>query len=690
MYAQRFSHRVSYSSLAWIAATAGILSSTTQATAQLVDVKQQARASREKLVSEIASVDSDRLRAKLINSTENRDLARWYAGEMQLQDRWMPLEEAQTEAAGEENWQEYRELRHQASNTLRDHESLARWCEKHELADLSRMHWLAVLRFDRSHRAALSALQPNQTQASAKEQLAAQKKRRREQEKQARKIQAKVEKLKRQFDKGPAEQKQAAKAQLLAIDDPQAVRPLVKEFAAQEKEEQKLTERGTLLMQVLGGIDSSAAVETLANAAVFAEEPETRYEARKQLDEKPLEETVPLLVSGLQMPVSVSVNVSQSGSSVVRNFTYEQEQADGSDATGNNYDYQTIAGPRYQSVPMYRNISYVGPERLPDRVVRTPITEGHGRALVPYGITRTEYGCGRSHTWVLGTRYRYEYADEYTEERVISGGTRPGYATGEYVGDSIVETTNFEARMQNAKQQALAATNQVRDRLEQHNQQIGKNNEKIAEVLTQLTGAHLPPDPKTWWNWWGEYLQANPELVSVGAQSKLNAALLNLQQRGLARGTKVWTRTGKRAIETIAPGDYVLSQHPKTGELAYRLVLNIAVPKLIAVSKLDLDETELHLAEGHIVWSTGTGWRSVSKLKAGNSLHGVRSESVLSHMNEAFEIESFDLIVDEFHTLFVGEAGVLVHDGTAIKPTAAALPGFSPAAVASAVELAAK
>jgi len=157
----------------------------------------------------------------------------------------------------------------------------------------------------------------------------------------------------------------------------------------------------------------------------------------------------------------------------------------------------------------------------------------------------------------------------------------------------------------------------------------------------------------------------------------------------LARGTWIWTLEGLRAVETVLPGDYVLAQDPESGELAYRVVLAIDVPREFAVTKLEFDSHSVHCAPGHVVWRSGTGWRRVSKLVSSDSLHGVEVQLKLRQSTEAFSIDCYDLIVDGFHTFFVGESGVLVHDATPIKPTYVALPGFSSATVAGAVQLAA-
>ncbi|MEM8944073.1 MAG: hypothetical protein AAGD11_02740 [Planctomycetota bacterium] len=660
--------------------------------AQPVDVNAQARASRAKLVARIAEVDNQLLRARLINATENRDLARWYAGEMQWNARWMSLMEAEQAAAAEEPWLDYRELRNRASDSQHDHERLARWCDKRDLADLARLHWMHVLRFDSSHRVALGELNLvwHDGVLLTTDEAEASKQRRKTWKKQSRQWQANVRRLKKQIEVGQPEAKQAARADLLEIRSPEAVPALIEELAVAHKDQAKTIARGQLLVDALGGIDSPAAIDSLTEIAIHSTEPGIRYASINRLKNKPKASYIPALISALQMPVSMDVDISQSGSSVVSSYTYAQEQADGSEAYRYQNDTKTIPGPRYTAVPMGYIADYVGPKKVPGRTVRVPINPGHGSAPVAHGRTRTRSDCsGGSHTWVLGTDYSRQYGDQYVRKETIPGYTIAGYHTVRFTGYRYLETSNFVGRMQAATEESRLATQNVERQLEAHNQAIAANNQRVAEVLTEVTGETLSAFPKSWWNWWGTYLDAHPDIGTSGTRQQLNAALLNQQPRGLARGTWVWTRRGKRPIEQVRPGDFVLSQDTKTGELAYQLVLAIAAPRSLAVSKVEVDETELHCAPGHVVWSTGAGWQRVSKLNTNQSLHGLAAESPINDVVDAFEIDSYDLIVDGFHTFFAGERGVLVHDGTPIAPTHVALPGFSPAAVATAIELAA-
>jgi hypothetical protein len=48
----------------------------------------------------------------------------------------------------------------------------------------------------------------------------------------------------------------------------------------------------------------------------------------------------------------------------------------------------------------------------------------------------------------------------------------------------------------------------------------------------------------------------------------------------------------------------------------------------------------------------------------------------LDRVAEAESVETFNLVVADFNTYFVGESGVLVHDITPRRSTAAVVPGL--------------
>ncbi|NOZ39284.1 MAG: hypothetical protein GXP24_03555 [Planctomycetes bacterium] len=654
--------------------------------AQAIDVAEQARVSREKLVAEIARVDADLLRDKLLQSADNERLAHWYAGEVLVDDQWLTLDEAQQQAANDKQLTAYRKLREQAADRLVDHERLARWCEKHDLKDLAKMHWLHVLQFDQEHRAALSELGLTWHRGRLLTHKEAEQYKQREREwlKQKKAWQMKVKQLRRDLEKGLVEEEMAARQELKAIHEPAAVPALLEKFGEPARDEQKTIARQTELMTVLGGIDAPAAVETLAQFAVESPYQQVRYTALDQLRSKPLETYVPALLAGMAMPIEASVSINNSGNRVVSSYSYSQEKPGGKEYTEDRQEYQTVSNPRYRqrAVPLYRRGGYVAPRTIKGSTSKVPINPGHGRGWVERRISGI-CSDGRPFT---ATLRRQEYGAEYLKEVTTPDVEVPGGYSANFAGYKYAEDPALAAKQQAARGRLQQKAFRAQQALEEHNRATVFQNERIASVLSEVTGETLSAFPKSWWNWWSDYLDSHPDVATVGTRQQLNRALLNQESRGLARGTWVWTRQGHRPIEKVMPGDYVLAQEPRTGELAFRVVLAVTAPQERTVSKVEFDESELHCTPGHVVWATGVGWQRVSKLTAGQMLHGATAEAQVGQVDAAFEIDSYDLIVDDFHTFFVGEQGLLVHDATPIGPAQVALPGFSPAAVAEAVK----
>lgn len=621
--------------------------------AQPIDIADQALASREQLATQIAAVAGDSLRAKLLESAENQQLANWYSGKVQIDGQWLTLEAAQQHAAKDKDLIAYRDLREQATDSAVSHERLARWCQKRELTDLANMHWMHVLRFAPQHRAALNKLELRWHQGLllSYEEVENYKKRERVWAKEKKEWQAQAKRLRRELERNEPEQQLAARQELRQIKAPTAVPALVEAFTEPATTDEKTAARQTELMITLGGIDAPTAIETLAQFAVQAPDKTVRYTAIDQLKSKPLEKYVPALLAGMATPIEASVCFNEVGNRIVSSYSYSQVGPGNRRYESDHNSYTVVPGRKYDPVALLRS-----------RYVRAKTT------FVPGGTVVGSCGATR----VVPDRYVHT----------------PGHTVTRRVGTTYVENRNYQNNKQRTLTDSQAKAERHGNQIVQRNIAIQHQNQRITTVLTEVTGETLAAFPKSWWNWWGDYLDRNPGVATLGTRQQLNVALMNQQQRGLARGTWVWTRQGKRSVETVLPGDYVLAQDPQTGELAYQVVLAIAPAQSLKVSEVELADAELHCAPGHVVWATGSGWQRVSKLAKGQSLHGLNTEARVSQVETAFEIDSYDLIVDGFHTFFIGEQGLLVHDATPVGPAHVALPGFSPAAVADAAQLA--
>ena len=92
--------------------------------------------------------------------------------------------------------------------------------------------------------------------------------------------------------------------------------------------------------------------------------------------------------------------------------------------------------------------------------------------------------------------------------------------------------------------------------------------------------------------------------------------------------------------------------------------------------KIGIGEEQLVAASGHPFWVAGVGWQMAKELEDGAVLHGVDGPVVLDAVADADSVETYNLVVADFNTYFVGTSGVLVHDNSPRMPTTATVPGL--------------
>ena len=137
-------------------------------------------------------------------------------------------------------------------------------------------------------------------------------------------------------------------------------------------------------------------------------------------------------------------------------------------------------------------------------------------------------------------------------------------------------------------------------------------------------------------------------------------------------GTLVHTREGLKPIELINVGDFVLAQPEFQGERAYRQVKKTfqrEPQSLIAVTIASGSRREAIAATlEHPFWVKGAGWTGASDLKEGDVVElangGEASISLIERLAERQSV--FNFAVDGFHTYYIGELGVWVHNASKI------------------------
>lgn len=250
--------------------------------------------------------------------------------------------------------------------------------------------------------------------------------------------------------------------------------------------------------------------------------------------------------------------------------------------------------------------------------------------------------------------------------------------------------------------EAIADVGQTASRLEraaaQQNQMTTALNERLAWVLKVATGADLPAEPDAWWSWWNEQnevfvmgskptsivqrsrrvaiVDRVPDVSGLGGESGGSSGGGSQTSDCLAAGTPVWTAKGPVAIEQVRVGDLVLSQDCETGELAYKPVLKTTIRPAGKLIKIEAGGETFETSGGHLFWVAGEGWTKSRNLQSGQVLHTTTGPAYVSAVGAGSEAQTYNLVVADFSTYFVGDAKLLSHDNTVRTPTRALVPGL--------------
>jgi hypothetical protein len=236
----------------------------------------------------------------------------------------------------------------------------------------------------------------------------------------------------------------------------------------------------------------------------------------------------------------------------------------------------------------------------------------------------------------------------------------------------------------------LSDTMQRREAIrERQNAWIQQMNNRICRVLSIATEEKQPVTPQDWWQWWNEENEvalSGPKYTNVNYSQDMQILPYNMpdiETRRPARhecfvaGTLVWTAAGPVAIETVQIGDMVLSQDVETGQLAYQSVLGTTRRPEEQLIKIQTERHNvLECSGGHPFWVSGDGWVRARQLQPGMCLHGLRGVVHVVEVENGSRQETYNLIVAESQTYFVGEDRLLCHDNTNRRATNAVVPGL--------------
>ena len=560
---------------------------------------------------------------------------RWHSGQVQVEGEWLPIEEAEAKWRSDERLSEYREMRSRNGATAQGDLLLARWCNKQQLADQARYHWSRVLSslpeyqeealrqlelkpyFDGMQTMLLGPAEFERRQIAASQASEA-----------FEHYLPICQELRKRLQTGTAKLQNAARSRLADIRDPLAIPALEAALSAAGEP------FASIVIYQLDKMPEHEATMSLVRHAAFAPAVQTREVAARSLAKRDISDYAPWLLDQLVSPVKSDYWLDRTPDGAICYFhDFHREGKNG------HLLARRAATFRSQPLRVYREVHTYGlfsNELQRTHVENLPSTEASEEA-----------------------RLGYKLAHQLTQIEILA---------------TIAQRENDTA---------------------QANRAIDQWNGRLASVLEATSRKTLGRNPVDWWNWWQEYnelhtpnlkpvrsyyTQTNHRIVGPATWAERRTAYVNDHGTTcpscFAAGTLVAAEDGLKPIKSIQPGDRVLAQDPETGELAHKLVLGTTVRPPTDLLKLTIGEEEILATKGHPFWIVGEGWRMAKFVEAGERIHSTSGAVVVDSIEDLNPALAYNLVVEDFHSYFVGKQRLLVHDNLLRKPTLAVVPGL--------------
>lgn len=559
---------------------------------------------------------------RIIEEFPDAKLARWSLGYIQDGKNWWRFQRFVEETGRWPELYKYQQERAERGDTFKDQLFLADGCRAHQLCDEEQAHLNRVLYFDNNFREAHQRLGHQQFNGVwiTPEQI------QRELARQSRSLvnlkdwRPRAERLARELTKtsGPGALK-VLQQHLDEIRTPDAIPALETVFASQHET------AASMYLNWAARIPSYEASLALARQAVFSENPKLRVQAQSLLRNRPYEDYVPWLLSGLE---------------TVKETAFEWE-----------IDLSGFAGLR-----IHRTLVVDGEQMELTVDHRQQFVDGRGLPLA------VQYNSDGTVDASVTRIYRMRYG------RFIDRAATPVAQLLQYLDQSRA-ATSWNSCSQELRTERILRTlsegtgengNQTPDdwwgwwRNQTDYAMVKKAKAKDQYSETWFVDERLP-EPKP--------------LRSLQTQTIVIPSCF-------AAGTLVETEQGPKPIEKIWIGDRVLAQDVETGELTFKPVFETTIRTDANLLKIRIGSAEVTCSNGHPFWVSGLGWRMAKDLHAGAQLHTVSGIAQVDSIQPAGTGTVYNLMVADTHTYFAGESRLYTHDVTRRVSTDMILPGL--------------
>ncbi len=218
---------------------------------------------------------------------------------------------------------------------------------------------------------------------------------------------------------------------------------------------------------------------------------------------------------------------------------------------------------------------------------------------------------------------------------------------------------------------------------------VDQANARVIQTLGATTGQDLGRDWEAWLKWWAEERGYGYEPPPLPTRQDLTldqskpTYYSNSHYSCFAADTPVTTLAGPRPIESIAVGDQVLTQNPRSGALSYHPVIDAVHNKPDKLFKIDLGQGAIKATGIHRFWKAGHGWVMARDLKPGDVVRTLGGVATVKSVEPAGVEPVYNLKVLQAESFFAGASSLLVHDNSEVQPVTRpfdALPGLAAAA----------
>jgi len=581
----------------------------------------------------------------------------WLAGRVELDGDWLTVKDCQQLIAADKRLDEYRRQRDELDGNPRRELTLARWCAKNDWKDTAKFHYARLLRYPDASEAArdealrILDLRMVDGQFFTASELAEYEQQAKKKKEDFESWRTKIVAWRKAILLGSDDARQQALIALREVNDAQVI--LAAEASLYDSPELFAAE----LIALIGKFREFEATQALVRFALLTPSQMCLQEAVERLKPRPVHDYYPGLMVLLQAPLKTEFRVTNPNGQIRYEQVVAQQGPLENRVAIKVRDYQPVDDIRHTNTHTGRWTNTV--------LFRNKRTSGQSTSVSEKSIDRNQL-----HNLTNDPTLQWD---------------APIRSTGQ---DVMLEIESYLTALSVERKVSLI------------NQSLILKNERVFYLLEQTSPEVFPRNPSVWWSWWRgyhetqsqahaqrpaptrylysrigrSYTQFFPIRVSTSSQSETHTVRL---YSCFIAGTKVQTQTGPQPIEAIRTGDRVLARDVDTGELAFKLVYGTTLREPTPVIQLKLEGEEVVATKGHPFWVAEKGWTMAKELRPGDVLHALDGPRKLQEVTELRDPQpAYNLVVADFNSYFVGEAGLLAHDNTYWKPTPVRVPGM--------------